>query len=547
MGSLLIIDDELDILDSLREMFTYEITEDIDVYTANSAKKAIQLLDRVKFDVILTDIRMPGMNGIELFRIIKNNWPKCRVIFLTGYKEFDYLYEINEYKDVRYLLKSEEDEVIIQTVLDAFTEIQNMMTMQLPASRDLNEEKKAQMWLRKEFINQVIYSKSEQDISLTKLDDLKIPLSATLPMLIFLFRLDNISCEEYLGEEYELYEKISHIIYHFMPEQVQAYVHFMADGYGILVLQPKPLTEATSPDWERVYYISFGALEYIQENCIGTLNQKISFVASSKLCSFQQLLTPFERLKKIAISKIGMNEQMIIKAEAAELLDISGLRNTLNLQPRIQLLITHLELRKPIPYFEALDELTSSLDQSSNTYYDVKFELYYNIAIRLLNFINENHLTHSAAEKINLDRLLTRNHPSWEYSFNYLYDVSHSLFEVMGSETRNRTNEVLQRVEYYIENNLSEDLTLNRLAEISSFNPAYLSRIFKQTYGCNLSEYILKQRMELAKSVLRTTTKRINEISIMAGYISPHSFTRVFRTVVGIPPLEYRDKYGELK
>jgi AraC-type DNA-binding domain-containing proteins len=547
MGSLLIIDDELDILDSLKEMFTYEVTEDIDVYTANSARKAIQLLDRVKFDVILTDIRMPGMNGIELFRVIKNNWPNCRVIFLTGYKEFDYLYEINEYKDVRYLLKSEEDEVIIQTVLDAFTDIQNMMTLQLPASRDLKEENKAQMWLRKEFMNQVMYSKHGQDIPLTKLDDLKIPLNPAHPMLMFLFRLDNLSTEEYLGDEYALYEKIPPIIYHFMPEQAQPYIHFIADGYGIVILQPKLVTEAAAPDWERLFHVCYGALEYIQENCIGTLNQAISFVASSRLCSFQQLMAPFEHLKKIAISKIGMNEQMIVKAEAAELQDTSSLGKTINLQPRIQLLVTHLELRKPVPYFEVLDELSSSLSHSTNIHYDVKFELYYNIAVCLLNFINENNLIKTVAAKINLDRLLTRNHPSWENSFNYLYEVSHCIFEVIGHEARNRTNEALQKVEHYIENNLSEDLTLNRLAEISSFNPAYLSRIFKQTYNCKLSEYILKQRMELAKRLLRTTTKRINEIAITAGYVSPHSFTRVFRNVVGMSPLEYRDKYGELK
>ena len=66
--------------------------------------------------------------------LIKENWPKCRVIFLTGYRDFDNLYEISGYKDVRYLLKSEEDGVLISAVADAFEEIDKMMQSEMQES-----------------------------------------------------------------------------------------------------------------------------------------------------------------------------------------------------------------------------------------------------------------------------------------------------------------------------------------------------------------------------------------------------------------------------
>ena len=65
MGNLLIVDDEPDILESLEEMFKYESGLDIDVYVAKSATNAVRLLEKIKFDVVMTDIKMPGMNGIE--------------------------------------------------------------------------------------------------------------------------------------------------------------------------------------------------------------------------------------------------------------------------------------------------------------------------------------------------------------------------------------------------------------------------------------------------------------------------------------------------
>ena len=114
--NLLIVDDEYEILLGLEEMFRYEFDLEVDVYTANSAYEALELLDRVRFDVVLTDIKMPGMDGITLFERIKENWPRCKTVFLTGYRNFDDMYRVINDRDVRYVLKSEEDEAIMGAV-----------------------------------------------------------------------------------------------------------------------------------------------------------------------------------------------------------------------------------------------------------------------------------------------------------------------------------------------------------------------------------------------------------------------------------------------
>ena len=117
--NLLIVDDEREILSWLEELFLYEFDREIGVFVANSAPEALELLNCVKFDVVLTDIRMPAMDGIALFGHIKENWPRCRVVFLTGYRDFDNMYELFRHKNIRYILKSEKDEVIQDTVRQA--------------------------------------------------------------------------------------------------------------------------------------------------------------------------------------------------------------------------------------------------------------------------------------------------------------------------------------------------------------------------------------------------------------------------------------------
>ena len=74
--NLLIVDDELEILQWLEELFLYDYGGELGVYTARSAREALEQLNRVRFDVVLTDIKMPGMDGITLFERIKENWPR---------------------------------------------------------------------------------------------------------------------------------------------------------------------------------------------------------------------------------------------------------------------------------------------------------------------------------------------------------------------------------------------------------------------------------------------------------------------------------------
>lgn len=544
MGSLLLIDDELDILESLEELFKYEVAKDLDVYTANSARKAIELLDRIKFDVVMTDIRMPGMNGIELFRLIKKNWPRCRVVFLTGYKEFDYLYEVSEYKDVRYLLKSEEDSVIVRTVLEAFGEIEKMMAASLPAAEELSKPDKSEMWAAKEFINRIIRSGGSVERLRTHIESFGMRIEVDAPMLAFLFKIDPASQEELSTEEYDSYESMRRIAEHFMPAQLDTRIYLVANVFGLLLLLPEKVDDCSISDWERLFHIGFGALEYIQENFNETTGKSVSFVASPSPCTLSELGDRYERLKRTAIATIGTGKQMIVKVRQDRDADAPDAPSPLLLQAGLKRLETNLELRKPEQYFETLNGLTDAILRSSDARHDLKPELYYGLATALMRFINENHLTDSLANSVDFNALLTDRPVSWEQAISKLYEASGTVFDVLG-DPKNKNNEALHKIVLYIERNLDKDLTLNRLAEIGCFNPSYLSRIFKQTYGSNLSEHIIKQRMELAKQLLRTTPKRISEISAEAGYASHHSFTRVFKQIVGMSPIEYRDKYGE--
>lgn len=122
---MLIVDDEPEILDSLKNLIERESKWDLDIDTAIFPIQALSLVEQNRYDIIMTDMKMPGMNGLEMINKIigiEGN-ADLKVIFLTGYGDFDTLYIINKMENARYLLKNESDEKILEAVELTINEI----------------------------------------------------------------------------------------------------------------------------------------------------------------------------------------------------------------------------------------------------------------------------------------------------------------------------------------------------------------------------------------------------------------------------------------
>ncbi len=125
MFKMLIVDDEEYITDSLYYYFMEHEYLNIEIYKCYSAVRAKELINSIRFDLVLSDISMPCMDGLTLLKEIKLLRPLCRVIFFTGYKEFDYVYEAMKYENVQYLLKTESYEDILKVVETTLKEIES--------------------------------------------------------------------------------------------------------------------------------------------------------------------------------------------------------------------------------------------------------------------------------------------------------------------------------------------------------------------------------------------------------------------------------------
>src|SRR5690606_23141705 len=103
------------IVDGLGQLFR-EQDLPLDVCQAYSAIEALDWIKRAKVDIVISDIRMPEKNGLQLIDELVHYWPSCKVVFLTGYDEFDYVYSAIRKNASFYILKTEDDVTLLNAV-----------------------------------------------------------------------------------------------------------------------------------------------------------------------------------------------------------------------------------------------------------------------------------------------------------------------------------------------------------------------------------------------------------------------------------------------
>lgn len=125
--NLLIADDENLELKVLEKTVKKHFVDELEIFASSNGRKASQICDEVKPDIALLDIEMPGMNGIELAKYIKEKYADCIIIFITAYDRFDYAIEAMHIKAFDYLLKPWKEEKLFELIN---TSIENVRSMQ---------------------------------------------------------------------------------------------------------------------------------------------------------------------------------------------------------------------------------------------------------------------------------------------------------------------------------------------------------------------------------------------------------------------------------
>ncbi|MBD2867050.1 response regulator transcription factor [Paenibacillus arenilitoris] len=539
MYRLLIVDDEEIITNSLYEVFHRLMSDSLDICRAYSARGALDWLSRTRIDIVLTDIRMPGMNGLELTQEIRSFWPRCRIVFLTGFSEFDYAYQAIQMPNARYLLKTEGYDKVSQTVEDVVQELNRELRFEQLAEKSREQTDALALISQGDYFRHFLQESSAMNGRREELvrdfEELNIVLSPNAPVLLALGRVSYKADTGYAGRS-KVVAAVRRIWSSFMSEQTRSIGVVDKQGDMLWFIQPTP--DAGEKFNQHLLRYLEGTLELVQEACLASLQAAISFTVNGALCEWEEVTLRYERLRRLQQSRIGDGLSMIL-IDRAEESEADVLKEGTSIDYKIAMLEAHLEGGKASEFLEELEALASKLLHGCCGSVQKTIEGYYAIALVLLSYMNRMGLHGQLGEYGKLMRL--DDHGSMKDAFVYLRETAQTVFRYKNKDERDRASQVIERICQFIEEHLDEDLSLVRLAELHYFNPSYLSRFFKQEFGMNVSEYIDKCRLRKAKELLRNHEMKVRDVASAVGYEAAHSFTRFFKKMTGLTPQEYRD------
>lgn len=542
---LLIVDDEWEAADYFERILLQEDSLQLDIYKAHSGKEALACLEKLRMDIVLSDIRMPGMDGLQMYDTIKERWAQCRVIFISGIMEFDYVYSSFQKKDVRYLTKLEPKEKIIGTVKEVLKEIEE--NYNLAREKQLFEKQRSEALplLRNKFLAGLLEGAGGQaEEADLRMKELGIPLVTEKGSILVGAVFDGQA--EVAGPERKDQDRAAADLLFGQLFQGSYRIASYLDDQNLLLwlLQEREEEEGRKASAEAMLN---GKLEYLQKQVRFTLDTTITLTFYKEPVGWEEIPKVYSYLKRTLGYKASLLTEGIIICSGYETQDIwqvdKGEIDSRKQLVHINELEGYLELGKSEAYTELLIRMTACLEDVKSFHYGPALEVYYRIMGVILKYINGWKLTEKLVFKTDLYKLYHPElHASWKDAAMYLKYLSDCIFEIHFSDEKAWSLSAVTRVRNYIEGNLEKDLSLIRLADEVQLNASYLSRLFKNVTGSNIYEYILDCRMRRARELLLKSGGKIQDIGCSVGYDSAQSFTRAFRKYTGQTPTDYREK-----
>ena len=244
MYRVLIVDDERIARESVKSLLETQNELEFEIWTADSAQKALDILQSERIDLAILDINMPQVSGLELYSSVRKNWRQCRVIFLTGYSEFNYVYQVHRH--ARYVLKAESDEVLMEAVRESIQELEQSLLVSRIATTDQDYRKRADWHRTNDFMGELLDGFTPPSVVTDAvLRDMNIDLEADAPVYCLLSRMESLAEADFHRRQV-LYEQVQILLEKYFAADMRCVTTIYRRIYFFLTLQPNECRDGAS-------------------------------------------------------------------------------------------------------------------------------------------------------------------------------------------------------------------------------------------------------------------------------------------------------------
>ena len=530
MINILVVDDEPVSADGISIYLQEKGDSNWAVRTAYNGMQALEIA-RQRVDILVSDIRMPGLDGFQVQEKIQEMWPMSRCVFLTSVQQVDYAQRaIRSKTAVDYVLKIEGEEVILDAVRKAVEVQKNECRTRDLLQKAEEEMQQIRPLLQKELVMSLLRGTHRSFSFKERFRELEMPFWAERPVLLILGQIGQESAAEgtqgvFGGGTTD----ISAFVFNNIMEK------YFWPAYRVYTV-PLPecrlavlLQNASSYEKGNARYV-FSMMEAVQ----GTFRQMggvISLAVDDVFSRWDELSAHYYSLNAVLERNLPMEEALVLRNEVDQLPENSPSEALY----RLRVLLENGN------YEEAASALCGM-----KMPYTIRGRL--DLYRKLLKL-----LIATADSQENADRFYETLHvpmpqtdeKGWKNMYME-FAAAFRRFAAAENIPSGRMEQTVEKVCAYVKEHLADDLSLVRLADLMDYSSTYLSRIFKEVKGIGYNDYVVECRMECAAWLLGGTKQPLSEIAAQVGYASSSYFIRTFRKVFGMTPTEYR-KQMELK
>lgn len=554
MFRLLVVDDEARVVTGIYEFLQESAGHlELEIARAYTVQEALEHAHQSKIDILMTDIKMPGMDGLELSGRVTERWPGCKTIFLSAYNDFDYAQDAIRLGGFDYILKIEGDDRVLHAIEKAIRAIEYEWANEERMRSTIGKMSLAFPSLRKElFLDLFEHRGLTSALRRRKFDELAIRLDPEGAALHVLGKVDLWPPEATASDRALLLYSIQNIA----EEVLSARLRFASFEYDrsrfVWLLQPPIGTEiGNAAAWEDAIRFAGGMLDTIHSTYTSLLKLSVSLALNTEPASWEEAGERFQTFllhlsygtprgtDSIVANAIGNAAQggSAIRAARGEM----DVRLKLKQLDALESLIDAGQAEEAKRFLaDVLDSEQWKGEPGGRTYFSM--EVFASLSAFWLTYVNRRGVTDPEKYGIAVSKLTRLDlFPSWLDVTDYFLRIAERLAKLAKERKAQQADELIQSIHGFVHHRLHEELSLTRLGEYVHLNPSYLSRLYKQLTGKGLLEYITERRIEKAKRLLRYSALKIHEIVSEVGLESGPYFTRLFKKATGLTPQEYRD------
>lgn len=533
MYKVFLVEDEIVVREGIKNNIHWEEEGVVIVGDESDGELAYPAILREQPDILITDIKMPFMDGLELSKLLKKEMPQLKIIIISGYSDFSYAQQAIDIGITEYLLKPVTSDKLIAAVKNAAAGIEKerkdqqiMEQYQLLVYQKQGEK-------RKDFFDALVSGKLTFSQIIEQTEELGINMVASVfSVMLFEFKVQE-DMYEYSNEIVQCEIKMQEALRKY--SNIKVFERGM-DGWAFILLgQNEELIDALTQELcNLLIHISDGKVRYFggigrNVNRVRDLHQ--SFLDANRAFSLRY----FERGNQfLSHHDLGNKNKQTSNQVNVSDLDFEKLDRTL-LDEFLKRGTTADVDEFVNRYFDGLD--SSAMNSTLFRQY-IMMDGYSAIMKFLMNLKYSKEKIDNSLKNI---KDINEQLNGLEDCTKFYKSLLKEAIDMRNMISQKKYSELIEKAKECMHLQYAKsDLTLDKVASSVNLSPNYFSALFNQETGMTFIEYLTQNRMDKAKEYLRCSNKRITEIGFLVGYLDSHYFSYIFKKTQNCTPSEYR-------